>query len=230
MPRTFSLKCMNNEYAAGPSGHKARALALTRGSGEITRVNDADRPGAGVTIFIDYVCPFSYLSALALAHIGAEASIAVDWRAFELRPAPLPMLGSFSDDEWRIVDELARDAGQEIRRPSFRPRTRKAHEAVKYAASIEQGDALQRAIFAAYFMDGRDIGRIDVLTDVAAAIGIDRMSIKVTLDVDAHTDEVLADIEYARVMEIEGTPAFVAGNDVRVGYLSADHLREWLED
>lgn len=183
-----------------------------------------------ITVFADYVCPFSYLSLLGLETVAQELVVRVQWRAFELRPAPAPMLEPFADAEWQIVQQLAEEAGAALKRPVLRPRTRKAHEAVKFGATVGKEAELRRAIFDAHFVDGRDIGRIDVLTEIGAATGIEKMALRVALDVDVHTDEVLADEEQARQFEIEGTPAFVAGSDTRVGYLSANHLREWLKD
>lgn len=183
-----------------------------------------------ITVFADYVCPFSYLSLLGLERLAAEFKIEVHWRAFELRSAPALMLEPFTDAEWQMVQAVAADAGAELQRPLLRPRTRKAHEAVKFAATQGAEQALRRAIFDAHFVHGRDIGRIDVLTAIAAGVGVDRMAIRVGLDVDAHAAEVVADENLAERFEIEGTPAFVAGSDIRVGYLSADHLREWLKD
>lgn len=192
---------------------------------------EAERTGRrAITVFADYVCPFSYLSFLGLEAVAEELGATVDWRAFELRPAPAPMLDAFADAEWQIVQELAAEAGVELKRPVLRPRTRKAHEATKFGATVGKEAVLRRAIFDAHFLDGRDIGRIDVLTEIGAAAGIEKMALRVALDVDVHAEEVLADAEQARQAEVEGTPAFVAGSDLRVGYLSANHLREWLKD
>ena len=62
---------------------------------------------ARVTVFSDYVCPFCYLEEPDLAHVKEEYGdeVEVDWRAYELRPHPIPTLDP--DDEylhrvWRI--------------------------------------------------------------------------------------------------------------------------------
>jgi predicted DsbA family dithiol-disulfide isomerase len=183
-----------------------------------------------VTVFGDYVCPFSYLSLLALERAAEDLAVAADWRAFELRPAPLPQLEAPAESEWAVVQTLAEKEGIALVQPKHRPRTRKAHEATKFAATIDMASQLRRAIFDAHFVGDRDIGRIDVLVDIAAGVGIDPLALKVALDVDVHTDEVVEDGLLAQMLEIEGTPAFVAGSDVRIGYLSEDHLRAWLKD
>lgn len=181
-----------------------------------------------ITVFADYVCPFSYLTMAGLDTL--EEPGAVVQRAFELRPPSAPALGPFEDAEWQIVAAVAQEHGIPIARPELRPRTRKAHEAVKLAAALGHGAAMHRAIFEAYFRAGRDIGRIDVLVEIGAAVGIERSALKVALDVDVHTAEVLADEVLAQRLEIEGTPAILAGENLYVGYLSAEHLRDWLKD
>jgi predicted DsbA family dithiol-disulfide isomerase len=184
--------------------------------------------GREITVFTDYVCPFSYLSLEGL-EAQAASGMVVHWRAFELRPQQTPPLGPFADAEWAMVHAVAVENGVELMRPAARPRTRKAHEATRLAQTLDRADAMRRAIFDAYFRENRDIGRIDVLVEIGASIGIEPAAMKVALDVDVHTEDIEADQELASRLGIEGTPAFVAGADTRLGYLSADHLREWLE-
>ena len=48
-----------------------------------------------VKIFSDYVCPFCYLGLPAAARLQRELrdQVEVEWKAFELRPEPAPLLG-----------------------------------------------------------------------------------------------------------------------------------------
>lgn len=207
-----------------------RRLATSAASGQITSVDTEASGTRGVTVFADYVCPFSYLASFGIERVADELGFQVEWRAFELRPAPMPPQAALTEAEWSVVSEVAVAAGIALQRPISQPRTRKAHEATKYAATIGLQAQLQRAIFAAHFREGRDIGRIDVLVEIAEALGVDRSAMKVALDVDAHAEAVVADAALARRLEIEGTPAFVAGDAVRLGYMSEDHLRDWLKD
>lgn len=183
-----------------------------------------------IAFFADYVCPFSYMGWLGLERVRQELGIVPVFRAFELRPPGTAAPTAPVEAEWALVDSVAREAGVVVRRPAFVPRTRKAHEATKHVARLGLAAAWQRAIFDAYFVQGRDIGRIDVLVDIAGLLGLDRMELKVALDVDAHADDVAGDRALAEALEIGGTPAYVAGADVRVGLLTDEHLREWLRN
>jgi predicted DsbA family dithiol-disulfide isomerase len=183
-----------------------------------------------VVLFADYVCPFSYLAVTGLEAVAGQLGLQVERRAFELSPMPGPVAQPATDEAWAIVRELAETTGLQIERPAFVPRTRKAHEIVKFAGLNGMGAAMDKAVFEAYFGRGADIGRIDVLVEIATSLGLDPMSAKIALDLDTHTDAVLADRAEAERAEITGTPALVAGAEVHVGLLSEQQLREWLGD
>lgn len=45
-----------------------------------------------VTVYSDYVCPFCLLAEQALSDAIGSRDIRINWRAFELRPDPVPTL------------------------------------------------------------------------------------------------------------------------------------------
>jgi len=181
-------------------------------------------------MFMDYTCPFSFLTTHQLERVAHDLHVSVERCAFELSPAPQPVAPAPSEQQWATIADLAAQAAVVLRRPAFVPRTRKAHEATKFAAKVGMAEVLERAIFEAYFTRAEDIGRIDVLVDIGAAAGIDRFDLKLALDLDVHTDDVVSDRRRAEALEITGTPALLAGNDLHVGYLSEKQLRDWLGD
>jgi predicted DsbA family dithiol-disulfide isomerase len=147
--------------------------------------------------FSDYVCPFSYLAEPALARLPAEEGVEVEYRAFELRPAPAPLPdagGEALAAQWRTtIEPLARALGVEARLPPVQPRSRKAHEAAKFARDRALFAEMHRALFHAFFVEGRDIGRIDVLVELGETVGLDRTELKVALDVDHLAERVSGD-------------------------------------
>ena len=66
----------------------------------------------------------------------------------------------------------------------------------------------EKEIFAAYWTEGRDIGRIDVLSELASSVGLDPEELKIALDIDKFSDEVLRDRELAQKLRVPGTPRF----------------------
>ncbi|MGH7505655.1 MAG: DsbA family oxidoreductase [Longimicrobiales bacterium] len=196
-----------------------------------------ERMRADVVIFSDYVCPFCYVAEAAIARLRADG-VVVQRRAFELRPpsSPLPDLdaGHYRAAFERAVLPLAQRAGVEIRFPALATRTRKAHEAAAHARDAGKLEAMHDAIFRAYFVEGRDIGRIDVLVAIGESVGLDRTGLKVALDIDKHAERVAADNALAAAFGITAVPAFVrerdSGHEIQLGAREYRALRRWLRD
>lgn len=147
-----------------------------------------------LAVFFDYVDPMCYLMEPALRRLEVEAGMAVERRPFELHPPPGRLLDADAPDRIRrwqeVVEPLAARLAMEIRRPRFIPWTRKAHELARYAASKTRFAEVHQALFRAHFLEGHDIGRIDVLVDIGRAVGLDYTETKVILDVDTYAEEV----------------------------------------
>jgi predicted DsbA family dithiol-disulfide isomerase len=163
-----------------------------------------------VVVFSDFACPFSYVTEAALRRMQAAGEVEATHLAWELYPAPAP-LPSADDGGWMdALRPLADELGIALRVPAP-VRTRKAHEAAAFAASKSVGAAMREALFAAHFAEGRDIGRIDVLVEIGAGLGLDASELKVVLDVDAFSARVAAEQDAALRAGVEGVPTIVVG-------------------
>lgn len=166
-----------------------------------------------IDVWSDYVCPFCYLAEPALARIEREfaGAVEVTWRAFELRPEPVPALdpkGDYLRDIWaRAVYPMARDRGMTLRLPPVQPRSRLAHEAVAFARTQGKAAALNNAIFRAFFEHGEDIGDADILATHAAAIGLEEAALRRALAEGTCRKGVLADEQLAQKLRLNGVPA-----------------------
>ena len=106
---------------------------------------------APIVAVLDYVCPYSRMAESLLTRLRDEADVDVEYRAFELRPAPAP-LAPADDPElrrvWReTIEPMAASLGVEMRRPPVQARSRKAHEAAAYARRHGRFRALHEALF-----------------------------------------------------------------------------------
>jgi predicted DsbA family dithiol-disulfide isomerase len=113
-----------------------------------------------------------------------------------------------------------------MKRPPLQPRSRLAHEAAAWAWSQGHFDALNEAIFLAFFERGEDIGEPEVLAALAANAGLDGEALRQSLKRHDHLDEVLADERRAARYGLTGVPAFVAGGAVLFGVQRAEALEE----
>ena len=196
--------------------------------------------GDQLAVFADYACPFCYLAEVALAQLRADG-YTIERRALELRPAPAP-LPDLRAQRYRsgweaAVQPLADRLGLEMRFPPRPVRTRKAHEAAAFARSRDRLDVMDVAIYRAYFVGGRDIGRIDVLVAIGEEVGLDPVELKVELDVDRWTGQVEQDEAEAERLGITAVPAYCRMRpgappdpaQVVTGVHDAAWLRAWLE-
>lgn len=96
-----------------------------------------------VVVYSDYVCPFCLLAEKVVSRATAGRNIGLSWRAFELRPAPVPTLkpeDPYLPSIWaRSVYPLAEQLGVPIKLPSISPQPRTAKAFELLAMAQDQG-------------------------------------------------------------------------------------------
>ncbi len=179
-------------------------------------------------LFFDFTDPGSYLASHLLDEAGAADRC--EWHALELRPPPRALVDP-SDRDWRSYHALtaasAAERGLPMNTPRFVPWTRKAHELTEFAREEDCYHAVRRALFVAHFVDRRDIGRIDLLVEIAAAAGLDRSGAKAALDVDRFEATVRRHRELAKNRNVAEVPAVVHEARRIEGMKSPARVSEW---
>ncbi|WP_344202354.1 DsbA family oxidoreductase, partial [Pseudolysinimonas kribbensis] len=87
--------------------------------------------------------------------------------------------------------------------------TVKAHQLIHWAKAQGRQLDMKERLLAAYFEEGRHVGRDEDLADLAAEIGLDRDEALAALRDDRHLDDVRADQALAQQLGINGVPFFV---------------------
>src|SRR5690606_14184753 len=179
----------------------------------------------------DFVCPYCWLGKKRLeAALAARPDIdaQIVWRPYELDPrtpeAGVPYLdfmralfGSRPEDDarreagWAAITEQGRavDADYRFHDIRMRPNTLNAHRLSQWAQEDGKGGAVAEALFAANFRDGRDIGDIETLADIAEAAGMDRAATLARLYSDEDKAEIHAQEDLFRRMGVSGVPTFI---------------------
>lgn len=117
--------------------------------------------------------------------------------------------------------------GITMKLPPVQPRSRLAHEAAHWARAQERFDDYNEAVFHAFFEHGRNIGQVEVLTDLAQSLGLEGDTLREALKTGAYTQSVLDDERLAHEMVLTGVPAFVANRTVALpGVRPVEHLRQ----
>ncbi|MGH8717399.1 MAG: DsbA family oxidoreductase [Burkholderiales bacterium] len=163
-------------------------------------------------VWSDYVCPFCYLEVPFIDRLHEEfgPGLQVDWHAFELRPEPVPMLdpdGEYLHRVWnQSVYPMARQRGMTLKLPPVQPRSRRAFELAEFARAKGRFDEAHRALFKAFFEDGRDLNNIEVLLEIGAEVGLDTKHLRAALEQGTYLKRVIDDERQAQELDISAVP------------------------
>jgi predicted DsbA family dithiol-disulfide isomerase len=151
---------------------------------------------------------------------------------FELRPHPHPTLlpeGEYLQTAWRsAVYPLAERLGVKIRLPDVSPQpyTRLAHEGTGYAKDHGKGGEYAHRVFAAFFQESRDIGKWDVLVEIARDAGLDGDDFGRALETGAYGPRHENLLRQAYNMGIDAVPAFLIGREMLIGLQTREDLEQ----
>ncbi|WP_405372838.1 MULTISPECIES: DsbA family protein [unclassified Microbacterium] len=185
-----------------------------------------------IDVWSDIACPWCYIgkrnleSGLAETAADSDAPrVEVTFHSYELSPdTPVDFDGSEADFlaghrglpaaevEQMIarVTGVAAEAGLGYRYDLLKhTNTVKAHELLHFAKEKGVQPELTERIMAAYFVEGRHVGRVDDLVDLAAEAGLDAGEVREALESSRYLDAVRADQAQAQAYGIQGVPFFV---------------------
>src|SRR5438270_720560 len=143
---------------------------------------------------------------------------------FELRPEPNPTLrpeGEYLRRAWsQSVYPLARRMGVPIVLPpvSPQPHTHLAFEGYQYAREHGKGNEYNVRVLEAFFVEGRDIGDVGVLTPLAGEVGLDEQEFQEALRTRKYREAHRQALRHAyEEVGVNGVPMFVIGGHVLTG-------------
>ena len=180
-----------------------------------------------VDIWSDVQCPWCYIGKrkFETAVAGFDGEVAVEYHSFELAPdTPVDFDGTPKDYLAERKGVSPEQADQMLDRVTgiaesvglhydydhvHQTNTIKAHELLHYAKSKGRQVDMKERLLKAYFVDGRHVGRIDDLADLAAEIGLDHDEVVTVLTDERYLPDVKADVDQAAAYGINGVPFFV---------------------
>lgn len=179
-------------------------------------------------IYSDYVCPFCFLEIPALERLRDEHGVELDYRAFELRPEPVPTLdpaGEYLTTVWNnSVYPMAHRMGVQIRLPPVQPRSRLAFEGAEFARDAGKLAEYTRAVHEAFFQRGLDIGVAEVLVEVARGVGLSQEEFRAALGDHRYLARVVEQEREAQDLGVHAVPAVVLGDYVIPGCVAYETL------
>lgn len=187
-----------------------------------------------IDIWSDIACPWCYIgkrkfesgaAAFALKTGANAPEVIVEYHSYELSPdTPVDFEGSAVDflsghkgvpkaQATHMIDNvtgIASAAGLNYDYDALQhTNTVKAHQLLHYAkAHGKQVEAKER-LLKAYFVEGKHVGRVADLADLATEIGLDHDDVVRALEADEYLDAVRADQALGQEYGIQGVPFFV---------------------
>lgn len=182
-----------------------------------------------IEMIFDPSCPWCYIGKRQLEQaIASRPQFAVEVRRwpFILNP-DVPLSGADrqaylsrkygSEARLRRIHEAIEDVSAAIGLAfaldtiRWTPNTMLAHRFLIFADAQGHGEAAIEAVFAAYFLHGRDIGDTGVLVSIGNTLGIDARSTRMFLSSQAERERVLIANQRAQRLGINGVPTYVFG-------------------
>ncbi|RIJ58687.1 DsbA family oxidoreductase [Clavibacter phaseoli] len=200
-------------------------------------------PAIRVDVWSDIACPWCYVGKRRF-EAGARAfaertpgapEIAITYRSFELAPdTPVDFQGTEvdflaghkgipADRVATMLDDMTRLAAAEGLAYDYdalqHTNTVLAHELLHLARVRGVQLEMVERLLKAYFTEGRHVGRVPDLVELAVEVGLDADEAREALETHRHLDDVRADQAQAMAYGIQGVPFFVI--DERFGISGA---------
>ena len=150
---------------------------------------------------------------------------------FELRPEPNETLrpeGEYLQKAWaQSVYPMAERLGVSIKLPAVspQPHTRLAFEGYQYAKERGKAGEYNERVFRAFFQEGQDIGKVEVLAKLAEELGLDAEELGEALRSGKYRERHRQALRRAyREQGVTAVPTFVIGDWVLEGVQPTEML------
>jgi 2-hydroxychromene-2-carboxylate isomerase len=188
--------------------------------------------------FFDFSSPYGYLAAQKIDALAAAHGRPVDWHPMLLGvvfkqtgAAPLtevPLKGPYSKRDFM---RSARFHGVEFNMPPVFPIAGQTPSRVMLWAKRQDpvaGTRLAKALYRAFFVEGRDISKPDEAAKVAGENGFDAAAARAAVDDPAIKDALKAEVDRAIGAGVFGSPFVFVDGEPFWGIDRFDQIERWL--
>jgi predicted DsbA family dithiol-disulfide isomerase len=183
----------------------------------------------------DVICPWCFIGLVRLeqmleqARASDHAPPTIAFHPFQLDPSTPPegadlrerlakKYGVDPEMMFERVEAAAKESGIPLDFAKIRrtPNTLKAHALIGAAKGFGKEHAIARALFEAYFLEGRDIGESSVLVDIAEKHGVDKGAAVAVLESPEAIEAVQRETRELASQGIRGVPFVIFDGKVAV--------------
>jgi 2-hydroxychromene-2-carboxylate isomerase len=193
---------------------------------------------APIEFYFDFSSPYGYITSHLIDDLAAKHGREVIWRPY-LMGAAFSVTGINPPDQQAIrfdyarhdFERTARFHGIPFKLPEAFPIAAVAPCRAVYwlAEDAEKAKAMAKALYHAYFVDGRNISDAEVTADVAAELGHSRDAALAGLQDPAVKDRLKSETGAAIERGIFGSPFIIIDGEAFWGSDRLDMVDKWLE-
>lgn len=199
-----------------------------------------------VEVWSDVVCPFCYIGKRhyekALAAFPQANKVQLEFKSYQLDSDYI----QDPENQESLTEALARKYQKPIQEieamqahikemaatvglqfnmeQAIRFNTYQAHQILKKAKEKNIDHDLHEAFFAAYFTEGKNLGKKEVLKQIAIAQGLSEADVEEALANERYAYEVKQDIQEAASLGVKGVPFFVFNRKYAISGAQPTHV------
>jgi len=172
--------------------------------------------------WFEFASTYSYPAAIRIVDAAAARGVTVRWRPFLLGPifkaqgwdnSPFNLYPAKGRYMWRDLERICDGLRLPFRQPAVFPQnTIPASRVALVGLSQGWGEDFCRAVYAAEFGEGRNIGETDVLAGVLSARGQDARAVMEEAQRDDNKNALRAQTDEAMRLGIFGAPSFITAD------------------
>ncbi len=182
-----------------------------------------------IEIWSDVACPFCYIGKRrleqALSGFKHQSEVEIEWKSFQLNPElktnKIQSIHEYLAEAKGWTIEYAKQMGEQVSAMAEEvglhynmdatvvANTLNAHRLIQFAKTQNLGDAIEEALFIAYFMKGKNIDSQAELIEIAVSIGLNAAEVEKVLLEKQFSEQVEFDAYEAQQIGVRGVPFFV---------------------
>lgn len=189
------------------------------------------------TIFSDYICPFCYLAKTQLDRVVREVGLKVEWREMEIHPETPPqgLPDKYLDDPryrnaWAAVERIGDEYGVEIRQPRVGANSHLAILTGEFAKERGRFDEVHDRIFRAYWLEGKNVGDLTVLTEIVERVGFEARDLRAYLESGRGEERLTLNQQEAERFGVHAVPSFFWLNRRLTGTTPYSNLLKFISE
>jgi len=193
---------------------------------------------APVDFYFEFSSPYGYIASRLVDDLAGRIGREIRWRPFLLGPvfkatgsAPLVEIPLKGDYSRRDFGRSASFHGVPFAMPPRFPiGTVAAMRAFYWMDGRDPAAAKQlaKALYTAYFAEGRDIGEPRTVIEVAASLGIDAAALEAGIGDPALKERAKAEVDGAMARGVFGSPFFIVDGEPFWGCDRIPMLEAWV--